>query len=582
MTRLHGRRKREQGQTLVALAIALGALMTMGAMVVDLGTMSRQHIDAQHVCDAAALAGMAHMMATKDPAAANARAIEICARNGIEVGKGEVLSIVARGFNHVAWPDEDPSQLDRTDSDRYQVIISHEPHSFMAGMIGVGKRERFLREEAVAAALVAVPADVELGAQLLFPDEANLAQLGPDGAYSFGDCYGVKKLDDGAPNPLYCEDGYIYDLMVPVDLEASSGSSKVRVEIFDPDTINQGNHVSKNPFKIKDVNGNPDEPDQGAIDEIRAPPPNGTEATSPAEFPARSTQTEFTILDRERQPIATASYGPQGNTPFFLVSEDPNVAIPHTASHADPAQAQIATDLRWVTPQNFEFDTKDYEGPFCVRVKTLAGSSENGFSMRLSVHRSQGEVFVKGTHDSTAGSALVIYARGKLPINFHDSSVDRIPIAAVPAEATDLVISNFDTETGAKNAEFRVISFDASSGNGFYPVLFPKPADANTAEVYRDGSGNEYVVEMSGNLSSDSEFASTRLHLPKPVLMAQTDGLGELLLDQDGFITILDQRDFEGGTIDVSYAAGQNDTSTWETSYTGKVTPDSIQIVLIR
>ena len=575
-------RERRRGQTLIALAVALGTLMTVGALVIDLGTLQRQHLEAQHVCDAAALAGMAHMYATKDPDAARARALEICARNGFGEDSDDIVNIVARGFNHVAWPDEDPTQLDRTDSDRYQVIITHEPHHSLAALVMPGKRH--LQEEAVAAGLVSAPADVELGARLLFPDEANLAQIGPQGQYSFGDCYGVTHLDNGAPNPLYSEDGYLYDILLPLDLQVSSGSTLARVEIFDPDTINQGNHVAKNPFKIKDVNGNPDEPAHGAIDEIRAPPPNGNIATSPAEFPARSTQTVYDLLDGQGDTIASATYGPHQNTPFYYVTEDPHVSIPHAALHADPAQAQIATDLKWITPEGFEFDTASYTGPFSVRVKTVSGSSENGFSMRISAHRPDGVGYDKTKYGMSQTAALVMYARGKLPINFHDSSVDRIPIAAVPAEANDLMVSNFDTETSAKNAEFRVISYDQTSGQGFYPILFPVPENVNTAEIMEDLDGNKYVIEVSGNLSADSEFASTSLHIPNPVIVPRTDGAGNLLFSKDGRIEIVDKagRKFEGGTIDVSYAAGQNDTSVWETSYTGKITPDTIRIVLIR
>ena len=585
MSVLH-HRKRESGQTIVAMALVLGILMIVCALVIDVGSTQRVRTETQYVCDAGALAGVTELLATKDPASARVKALDICARNGYVVGQNGVTKIEAVAFNHQWWPEEDASKIDIAGSDRYQVVIHRELPQYIANIIGIGRTGTQLK--AVAAILGEVPIPVDFGSTVGFPDRANLSQFGPDAPYTFGDAYSTKRLDNGSPNPTYQAGGYLYDFVVPPDLEASSGSSFVRVELYDADTINRGNHVVKNPSLQVDTNGDPTEPEQGGLDEIRFPPPNGNANSSAADFVTNSTETEFTVRDRSGNVIATARYGPSANTPFWYHRDAPASDPIRNATpvNGDAAQAQIAADLRWITPQGFEFDTNVYPGPYTINVETIAGSSENGYGLRLSTQRASGEAFDLMTTGVTNSSALQIFGHGKVPINFSVSDITKIPIGSVPSGAKQVVVTNFDTDVGAQGVDFTMSSFDSTTGQGKYPVLFPVVPPNNTNNppngYVQDAAGLWYTSVQPGDLSKNGTFATSGFDTPDPVVVPQTDGNGNLLFDGNGRITVVDQRNFEGGDLEITYKAGATDTSVWEVSFSGSPVDGAQQIVLIR
>jgi len=581
------RRRRESGQTIVALALVLGILMIVCALVIDVGSTHRVRTETQYVCDAGALAGIAEIANSKDPAVAYTKAIDICRRNGYVVGQNGVTKIEAVAFNHEAWPEEDPSQINRADSDRYQVTIHRELPQYIANIIGIGRTGT--QQKAVAALLGEVPIDVDFGSTVGFPDKANLSQFGPDAPYTFGDSYSTKRLDNGQPNPTYSPTGYEFDLSVPVDLEASTGSSFIRLELYDADTINRGTHVVKQPSLQVDADGDT-EPESGGLDEIRWPPPNGNNNTNPAQFPDNSTDTEFRVYDRNGQLIASARYGPKDNTPFWGQYQAPATdAITTLTKQGNPvqdSQLQRAVDLKWITPQGFEFDTKVYPGPYKMQVQTIDGSSENGYGLRLSTQRASGERFVASVNGVTNSSSLAIYGKGKVPINFSVGDVTRIPIGNVPSSAKQVTITNFDTDVGAQTVNFSMSSFDATTGQGKYPVLFPvtPPSNVNNppAGYHRDASGNWYSEFKPGTLSANGTWSTSGYQIPDPVIVPQTDGNGNLLFDANGRVTVVDSRKFEGGDIEITYTAGATDTSVWECSFSGPPGTGSQHIVLIR
>ncbi len=571
-------RSRERAQTVILLTFLVGILMVMAALVVDVGSTHRVRTETHYVADAAALGGVAQLLATADPTLARQRALEICRLNGYVVGQLGVTRIDAVAFNHQVWPDENPAAIDVPNSDRYQVTIHRELPQYFASIIGISRTG--VEQYAVAAILNAAPGDVGLGGTLGFPDEANLSQFGPDALYSFGDCYSPRKLDNGAPNPRYNPDGYVYDIVVPEDLEQATGSSFVRIEIFDPDTINMAPHVRVNPFKLQNTNSKDSDPERGAIDEIRWP--YGHNAVSESEFGPLSTQTQYILYDKTGATIATCTYGPQTNTPFWYQTQAPTAGAATVAAHADPAQAQSATDLHWVTPPRFEFDTKLYTAPFAMKVRTLSGSSENGFSLRASVQRANGVGFDPLQHAITPGGALAMYARGRLPINFHDSSRTAVPIANIPSHAKDVTITNFDCVVGAQNMEFTLTGYDQSTGQGRYPILLPAPPSARGSNVVTDAAGTKYYTNQPGTLSGNAEFATDTIDLPDQVVVPQTDGSGGLVFDRSGNIVIMDKRPFEGCDIRITYTAGAHDSSVWEVSFTGEPGSGQQHIVLIR
>ena len=574
------RRRPQSGQTIVLLALLLGILMVIVSLVIDVGSTHRVRAETHYVCDAASLAGMAEWTATHDSDLARARALDICARNGYVVGQNGVDLIRAWGYNHLSYNETAEVPKDPSDTDRYYVQIHRELPQYIANIIGIGRTGVLLR--AVAALLGTVPIDASIYGGIGFPDKANLAQFGPDAPFTFGDPYSTKKLDNGSDNPYYNPSGYRYDLFIPDDYESSPGHQMVRIEIFDPDTINRGNHVSTQPSRLQSTDGDPSEPEVGGIDEIRAPPPNGNAGTSPAQFPTRSTQIDFRVVDNLGNIVLTATYGPNSNTPFYLQPEDPAGGAPHTAVDSGDGRAQIATDLHWVTPQGFQFDAAAFQQPLRLMVQTVSGSSEDGYGLRMGKPRSAGQTF-DPVRDAVAGSsALAIYGAGKLPINFSATDVTRMPIGEVPSNAEAVIVTNFDTDVGSQFSHLSITSFDSTTGQGDYPVLWPAPSSASGEFVVTDPSGNKYYTVMNGGLSGNGQFHSDTLDIPPNVVVPRTDGNGNLLLDGSGNIEVVDTRAFEGGTLGVSYSAGQSDTSIWEVSFDTNGLPGSQHIVLIR
>ncbi len=583
------RQSAESGQTLVLLALLLGILMIVAALVIDIGSHHRVRTETHYVCDAGALAGVAELLQNHSPTSARARALDVCKKNGYEVGKNSVTSIEAVAFNHRAWPDEDPTQIDVADSDRYRVTISRELPYFIANVIGF--RRSGVTQYAVAAIMSTVPMPAGLGTTVGFPDKANLSQFGPDAPYTFGDCYSTKKLDDGSPNLRYDPNGYSYDLVIPSDLESSSGSSLVRVEIFDPDTINKGGHVAQQPSRLSSSTGNAYEPDTGGLDEIRNPPPDGNGYVSAATFPSRSTQTEFIIKDKNGVAFATASYGPTSVTPFWGHLQDPGPegsTAPAVTANADPAQTQIATDLRWVTPQGFQFDTKNHAGPYTLAVRTVSGASENGYQLRISARRPNGVPFTAATYGVTPTSALSVFAHGRVPINFSAPDVTKIPIASVPKGTTQLTITNYDTDVGSQYSKYTLEGFDATTGQGSYPVLWEytppqiPPSSSDTHAPVQADNGKWYATQQPGTLSTNGTFATDTLPIPTTVIIPQTDGSGGLVYDSQGRIKVVATRPFEGADLQITYSAGAYDTSVWEVSQVSTGNPGNQTIVLIR
>lgn len=575
---MNARRHRRAGQTLILLALLGGILLVAMALVIDNGNQKRVRAETQAVCDAAALAGLAEMASTGSALKARDKAIEYCRLNGYTLTQRGVARIEAYAY------DSTTNNVDVATSDRYHVKITRElAQHFMAGL-GVPKTGATTMS--VAALISAAPVDVNLdldiranlGAQIGFPDKATLSQFGPSGNYELGDPFSTPSMR-GRTNPTYQPNGLRYDLHVPGDLVDFTGSSWVRVELFDPDCINDPvkstrtspTHPVVQLETPRDTDGDTTEPETGAVDEILGPPPGTGGGNNAANFPQRSTQTEYTLLDKNLTVIAQATYGPAVNTPFYTHLEDPRTApIPVAPSHVDPARAQEAVDLKWVTPVGFEFDTLAHPGPYRLMVRTTAGSSENGYSLRLGTHRGAGEAFRSELHAVTGTSTLGIYARGKVVISFLDIASARFTVAAVPSGTKYLRISNFDTEVGAASLKFSMLGFDALTGQGIYPILFEGPESGGGPDVVEDQAGVHYYTELTGTRSPNAQWRNDRIDILQPQPIPRTDGSGNLVFDIGGRIEIVDERPFEGGDLQIQYRAGANgheDTSGWQFSY---------------
>ncbi len=560
------RRQRESGQTIILLALLVGILMVIAALVLDIGTMSQARAEEQYVCDSGALSGIAEVTYTGSASAGITKARDICRQCGFVVGQNGVTKIQLEPYNAIT------DAYSETSSDRFRCTIQRTLPQYFASVIGITRTS--VETTATAAVIGTVPIDVTFGAEVGFPTVANLSQFGPDAPYNFGDCYSTKTLPSGLPNPRYNPQGYEYDLTIPPDYVAATGSRRVRVEIFDANTWNQNN--ADNPSVLRDTNNDPTEPEQGGMDEIRSP---RGEDLSGYTFAQCSTQTEWKIVDALGRTVATAQYGPTSCTPYNTHRELPGSDALHTVGSG--ATAQSAVDLKWITPQGFCFDATAYTPPYKLYCRTVAGASENGYSLRVSADRARGVAYNPALHAVTPGGSFGMYGAGRVPINFISDATTGIPIGDVPSSATKVTITNFDTDVGAVSVDFSMTSFDATQGRN-YPILWPAPASASGSNVVTDTTGAKYYTTQPGNLSGNGQFATSDINVPQTVKVPQVDASGNLVLDRRGRITIADTRAYEGGSIAVAYEAGWCDTSVWDVNFSSLEIPPELRIVLIR
>jgi len=560
------RRQRESGQTIILLALLMGILMVIAALVIDIGTMSQARAEEQYVCDSGALSGIAEVVYTGSATTGIAKARQIVGQCGFVEGQNGVTRILLEPYNAIT------GAFSETSSDRFRCTIWRTLPQYFASVIGI--TSTYVQTYATAAVFGTVPIDVSFGATVGFPSAANLAQFGPEAPYNFGDCYSTRRLPSGQNNPRYNPQGYEFDMVIPADYVAATGSNRVRVEIFDANTWNLNG--ATDPSLLRDTNGDPTEPETGALDEIRSP---AGESLSGYSYTELSTQTEWKIVDALGRTVALAQYGPVSNTSYWTHRQRPGSDAINNVAAGDTQQRVV--DIKWITPNGFCFDATSWTPPYKVFVRTVSGASENGYSMRVSADRASGVAFNPAQHAVTPGGAFAMYGAGRVPINFSVSSITGIPIGNVPAAADKVTITNFDTDVGSEQVSFTMTSFDASQGRN-YPVLFPAPASASGTNVVRDQAGNRYYTNVPGNLSGNGNFASSEVDVPDRVVVPQVDANGNLLRDRNGRIIITDTRDYEGGDLAVSYTAGASDTSVWDVNFTSTEIPPDLRIVLIR
>lgn len=560
------RRRRESGQTIILLALLMGILMVIAALVLDIGTMSQARAEEQYVCDSGALAGIAEVTYTGSATQGIVKATDIVRQCGYVQGQNGVTRILLEPYNAIT------NAYSETTSDRFRCTIWRSLPQYFASVIGITRTS--VQTTATAAVIGTVPVDVSFGATVGFPTAVNLAQFGPDAPYNFGDCYSTRRLPSGQPNPRYNPQGYEYDVVIPPDYVAATGSNRVRIEIFDANTWNIGGAVD--PSAMRDTNGDPTEPEVGAIDEIRSP---AGENLNGYTFSQTSTETEWKVVDALGRTVATAQYGPTGNTPYWTHRQRPGTDAISTLGAGDTAQR--AVDLKWITPQGFCFDATSWTPPYKIFCRSVSGASENGYSMRISSDRATGVAFNPAVHAVTPGGAFAIYGSGRVPINFNTDTVTGIPIGDVPSSATKVTVTNFDTDVGAQSVIFNLTSFDATQGRT-YPVLFPAPGSASGSNVVTDTAGNKYYKTVPGNLSGNGQFATSEIDVPQTVKVPAVDANGNLLLNGSGRITITNTRAYEGGDLGISYTAGVSDTSVWDVNFSSLQIPPELRIVLIR
>jgi hypothetical protein len=459
---------RRSGIAFIYVALGMTVFLGIAAIVVDLGYAYTRRGEAQKAADSAAMAGAAELAFGKGEADKAAR--KYAAFYHYEAGKNGA-------FVETSQPS--PTQ--------FKVRLGKPEPIFFAGALG------FTPRNVVATAV----ATYNSPAALSFKNNGNLDSIyaafesvgpygwgpippppGKDGGASRGDRYSIQYCNDGVtPNPAYDSNGLQFALDVP----ATYASGQLAVEIFDPDS-------------------------KGSYDE---------EQTGPS-----------------------MSKSPSGNrlnkTDYSIIYTDPNTGLESVVTNVvyDPAQADYARnngkwaqDLIVDLAANPQYKTP---GSLKLRVKSLDGSSENGFYIRTGPPHPPGMSDAEwqaayGPDSGNNGSGFS--AIGHVALNFFKTGTARIDLGYVPASVAGsaITITRYDIEPGGKTILYKT--------------------DTATAGL----SGNQ----QAGTPTGDGVELSDTIPLPA---------------------------NYAGGNWWVDYTAGKNDSSSWDISYPGS-TRGSIRLI---
>ena len=382
----------ERGAVIVWVSVLLIAIVGVSALVVDVGRIDVLKAKMQRACDAAALAG-AKQLPYESTAVIKAK--DLASANGFTDNQDGATVTCQRNpdGNHSGW---------------YQVKISKPIDFFFAPVLGYFNGVVTMHGTASFTTMLPLYISSSLG-QYGTNGIMNLSNFGPYGQYSYGDAYSTKWLDNGSVNPNYTDHGYDFAVKVPADYVAKNGTSHVKFEIFDPGCWNTGD--------AQDAG-------TGKVDEIRAAP------SSPHPQPS----SKYT---KTRYQLYAPSSTPNNYDDDILIAE--YTVIQDTAN-----------DMKWVCPAGWNVDLVNYgTGSFRVNVKSLDGSSENGFNLRAGPPLANGQNF-------NPNNGTEVTATGRLPINFNVGGTVTIDLGYVPAEAAgyDVFINKFDTDVGAKSITY--------------------------------------------------------------------------------------------------------------------------------
>lgn len=449
--------RRRQGVAFVYTALGLTVALMVSAIVVDVGMLYQRKASMQRAADSAALAGaytLANFGTSYDAYVSAGKMAERPENGGYTSVKtlpggftSNYVANVGKSKFTVTYPATDEMGLQH--NNWFKVTLSRPEPALFSGMWPLNRNE--LGVTASATALYDTLAPLEIKGQGTYgvaPGPVNLSVFGPNGRYSYGDCYSTKFLNDGrTPNPNYNPKGYDFLVNVP------SNQRDTSVEIFDPDCYNAGGATDASAT---------------AIDEFRTQTGQGQNGTRDATTTKYSLYWDHgTSTPSDDVLIGTRSWG-----------------------------YDSTTDMKWIDA--FRFDRKDYVGGnFRLNVTSTSGSSENGFDLRAGPARNATTPF-----DPNNGTS--IQAEGHLPINFNISGTTKMTLGKVPPQAggSDLIIRKFDTDIASKSITYTCDKLPGKSWPGTLTTDGAFTTDTlRIPDSYRNlaESGIWYAEYVAGN-----------------------------------------------------------------------------------
>ncbi len=514
ITNLQGRRR---GIAAVYVGALLPVLIGVTAFCVDLSWLYTRRAVAQKSADAAALAG-AYKLARGVPADADGSAYYYAGlpSNGDydNTDAGETVTIGK-------WNNSLAANLQAVEQKNYyRVSVSRLEPTFFAGIFGSQFRQ--IRVGASATALYESSAEIPIkgkGTYGVAPGPVNLSLFGPNAWYNNGDRYSAKLLSNNpqTANPDYvgfdadplkvpdAQKGYSFSINLD-DFRGKSGNDRAYLQIFDPDCFNANSGVNA-------VAGQ-------AIDEMRTP--TGANGTI-----ANATTTKYKLW------VDLDGGGPLAEAPLESAP-----GSPVERSYG----ADGTTDMLWTDFYSADMSNIPSGAKVRLQVISTAGSSENGFDLRIdnkpaasaaiqaadranlalpinsSKTTAEQEALKNPANRFDTNNGSTITAQGHIPINFNESGEVTMSLGNIPSTAAGgtMTITNFDT--------------DVSNGNRPNTVFYKcdPPAPLQPAAGFQ------------GTMSGNGQFLSFDIDL---------------------------KAGYQGGNWTATYSAGAQDTSVWDMTY---------------
>ena len=457
---------RRRGVSLYLFVLAFPMMIGLLGIVIDLGNLYTKRAQAQRAADAAAIAGAMEGATGDIDGKAQTYATLNGYQDGINGARVKVISTVS----------DNSTEVQVTVSRNEAVYFAPILEGFLQATGQSQTAAQFSRDvSAQGTARIKTSLPLGLGGIYGIADPArspvNNSIVGPYARYDFGDPFATKYLQDGVTaNPRYTQTDGVQEYTLHITTDYLNKHSDVALQIFDPDCYGGASQYDEIWTPSADIPN---------------PPPGPNETT-----------TVYEIVRPDGQTIASATYG------------------------ADPA-----TEGQWVTPNGFSF-TPTVAGDYKLRVRTSAGSSENGFQLRAGP--SAGANLSDDEWNQTYGDkngtdqsnvALGIDAGKHLQLNFTQSGTVKFRLGYVPAQdaGNKISVSKFDVDVGSQSI---VYTCDTLPGQTF-PGVIPNPSngtwstdDISIPPGYEGGNWYaEYVAEkydtsswmLSGQSGTDRE-----------------------------------------------------------------------------
>jgi len=503
---------REEGQSIVILAIAMVGLLAFAGLAVDAGVIYAGSVRLARGVDAAALAGVVELpyeSSITSTTRADERARQFLAANEI----WPTAEITGTTFF------QSSRQSGAFGTVRYLVTATHQVDLYFLPLVNFTHVR--LLDSAVAEYNALVSMYTSQTGNYGLEQTANLAIFGPRMCTSYGDAYTPYN------SPWYDELNGVYHFQIDIPagyedratdltLRYNSGTDTndiVRVEIWDPDCYNSPNNSltitntvtgspitascttnRKNPCipvlkNLPSPNTDPQNPFGFVrIDENRGHggPPGDGQCAEPSSYTAGyNTVTEYTLYyyrrrgdgSVDRRDLARYTKGgaeSDSDTDMRWVS--PGGSLSSDAPAVPDGWVGSSYGFAWDTGNgNFEIDLDTdvpdiYVNPADGRrnlfldIRGVEGASENGFDLWVGPRyqtvpsevnaRNVDIIMHAGDYHSSAGAT--IFGIGHLPMNSNYSEVVTLTLAYVPPEwaGRTMYVSAFDNDAGAQAVTF--------------------------------------------------------------------------------------------------------------------------------